>query len=352
MAFHGDCSSYPVPELLQWLDSSRKTGALTLSWEGGQRRLFLLTGQIVATASQGLWERVSRLMERGGEGHGDVILRQLRASGEAGPTARQLAEEDQMSGLVDLIASQRGQFSWTEDADRSGDEWVSMELSVRQVLFEALRRVDEQPDVERVLTGEHVVLRALGANPASDPLQRIMTSLIQATPGITVGQLWLSVGLPRGAVARAVYDLLRSNRVALDGTTPAPRKDAVTEMLEKGITLLRERQFDAAALVFATLLERDPTDRRVRECAIMAQRESVAALYRQLPPVLSFDTVDDPHTLLQLRPEERTLLAHAQAGWDVSTLVLSSPLKELDTLRALQRMERLGLLHPRRSVQS
>ncbi len=51
MAFHGDFSSYPLPELLQWLDGARKTGALQLSWEGGERKLFILSGQVVATAA-------------------------------------------------------------------------------------------------------------------------------------------------------------------------------------------------------------------------------------------------------------------------------------------------------------
>ncbi|NPC87277.1 DUF4388 domain-containing protein, partial [Pyxidicoccus fallax] len=32
MALHGDLFSYPLPEFLQWLDSSRKTGTLQLSW--------------------------------------------------------------------------------------------------------------------------------------------------------------------------------------------------------------------------------------------------------------------------------------------------------------------------------
>ena len=63
MALHGDLFSYPLPELLQWLDSSRKTGTLQLlSWEAGERKLFLLSGQVVAVANKSLWGRVARVL--------------------------------------------------------------------------------------------------------------------------------------------------------------------------------------------------------------------------------------------------------------------------------------------------
>ena len=66
MAFHGDLSSYPLPDLLQWLDASRKSGALSLSWESEQRKVFLLNGQIIASSAPGLWERLSRVVEQTG----------------------------------------------------------------------------------------------------------------------------------------------------------------------------------------------------------------------------------------------------------------------------------------------
>jgi hypothetical protein len=350
VAFHGDCSSYPVPELLQWLDSSRKTGALTLTWDAGQRRLFLLGGQVIATAAPGLWERLARVLEHGDEAPGERVMAQLRQgqSGEASIElgVRQLAEEDLLGALVDLVQAQRGQFHWTEDPDRGGDEWVSLELSVRQLLFEALRRVDEAPDVERALPHDHLLVQARDSVAPSDTLQRIVMHLAWRDPGATLSRLWLSLGLPRGVVLRAVYDLMRGGHLQVDGSGPA-RVDPIAEMLEKGAVLLRERQFDAAGLVFSTLLQRDPSDRRVREFARLAERENVAALYRDLPPTTTFDIAPEPSSRSALRPEERNVLSQLQSGWDVSAVILSSPVRELDALRSLARLVRLGVIRAR-----
>jgi hypothetical protein len=347
MAFHGDCSSYPVPDLLQWLDASRKTGALTLTWDAGQRKIFLLSGQIVATASSGLWERLARVMEHGDEAPGGRVMGLLR-SGQATEASvdmsvRQLAEDELIGALVALIAAQSGTFHWTEDPDRGGDEWVSLERPLRQALFEALRLCDEQHDVERALPTDHLVLEPKEGPAPGNALHRIIVHLARREQGLTLSRLWLSLGLSRGVALRAVYDLVRANRLTVVGGTSL-EADPIADMLEKGAVLLRERQFDAAGLVFTTLMQRDPGDRRVREFARLAEREHVAALYAELPPVTTFEVVHEPSTLSALRPEERTLVAHLQSGWDVSSVVLASSQRELDTLKSMTRLLRMGVL--------
>lgn len=351
MAFHGDLSSYPIPDLLQWLDASRKTGALTLSWDAGQRKIFLLTGQIVATAAPGLWERLARVMEQGGEARGERVLALLKRGQATEPAVttavRQIAEEDLIGSFIDLTDAHGGRFHWTEDPDRGEDEWVSMELPLRHVVFEALRRVDEAHEVERVFPHDHLVVRPVeGAIPPSHALGRAVLRLAAKEPAMTLSRVWLALGVSRGVVTRAVYDLLRTERVSVDGAR-SPEADPIAEMLEKGAVLLRERQFDAAALVFATLMQRDPGDRRVREFARMVEREHVASLYREIAPVTVFDASTDPQVLAALRPDERNLVGQLQSGWDVSAVVLASPQRELDTLKAIHKLVRQGVVTPR-----
>jgi len=351
MAFHGDLSSYPLPDLLQWLDASRKTGALTLSWDAGHRKIFLLTGQIVATAAPGLWERLARVMEQGGEAKGERVLALLKRGQAAEPAVttavQQIAEEDLLGAFIDLTAAQGGRFHWTEDPDRGEDEWVSMELPLRHVVFETLRRVDEAHEVDRVFPHDHLVVRpAQGAVTPSHALGRAVMRLVAREPTMTLSRVWLALGVSRGVVTRAVYDLLRTGRVVVDGAR-SPEADPIAEMLEKGAVLLRERQFDAAALVFATLMQRDPGDRRVREFARMVEREHVAALYRELAPVTVFDVTSEPQALAGLRADERSLVGQLQSGWDVSAVVLASPHRELDTLKSLHKLVRQGVVNPK-----
>ncbi len=346
MAFHGDLSSYPLPDLLQWLDASRKSGALSLSWEADQRKVFLLSGQIIASSAPGLWERLSRVVEQTGDARGDRVLAALKRAESLGTAIdgaiRQIAEEELVGSLVDLTPAQ-GRFHWSEDSDRGEDEWVSLELPLRHVLFETLRRMDEVTDVERSLPHEQLVLRgALGAKP-SHALHRAILGVINASDDVTLSRIRLSLGLARSVATRAVFDMLRSGSAVVVGAAPV-EADPIADMLEKGAILVRERQFDAAALIFAALLQSDPGDRRVREFARMVEREHVAAIYRDLPPLARFEVTDNSTILSSLRPEERSVVRSFQAGWDLSAVVLASTQRELETLKTVMRLIRMGAL--------
>lgn len=346
MAFHGDCSSYPVPELLQWLDASRKTGALHLTWEAGERKLFLLGGQVVATAAQGLYERIARVLDVGKEFNGVKVVAALKSGQlDASMTGavRQLAEEDLIGALTDVTATSGGRFHWTEDPDRGEDEWVSLELPLRHAVFESLKRLDESSEVERLLPDDTRILRGTKAAAPSHVLHRVIVRMVTSDTGLPLGRLWLSLGLPRTIVGRAVFDLVRAGKVTVEGAV-APQIDPVADMLEQGAILLRERQFDAAALVFMTLLKSDPQDRRVRDFARMVEREHVAALYREIPPVARLDVHEQPELMQVLRPEERQLVSQAKAGLDVSAIVLASGQKEVDALKLLHKLVRQGVL--------
>jgi hypothetical protein len=347
MAFHGDCSSYPVPELLQWLDASRKTGALHLTWDAGERKLFLLGGQVVATAAQGLYERIARVLDVGQEFEGVSVVSALR-SGQLNDRAmasavRQMAEEDLLGAITDVTATSSGRFHWTEDPDRGEDEWVSLELPLRHAVFESLKRLDETIDVERLLPDDTRLLRGVSGPAASHTLHRVIGRLVSRDGGLSLGRLWLSLGLPRTLVGRAVFDLARAGKLTVEGVQ-APQADPVADMLEQGAILLRERQFDAAGLVFMTLLKSDPQDRRVRDFARMVEQEHVAALYREIPPVARLSAHEEPSMMQLLRPEERHFVNQAKAGLDVSAIVLASGQKELDALKLLHKLVRQGVV--------
>ncbi|QSQ16524.1 DUF4388 domain-containing protein [Myxococcus landrumensis] len=355
MALHGDLFSYPLPEFLQWLDSSRKTGTLQLSWEAGERKLFLLSGQVGATASEGLRGRVARLLALAKLASGAKVLAAFDelsrtpdvdaafdVHGLQARWIRDLGREELFAAMTDLTIAGRGTFHWTEDADRSGEDWVPSDMSIRELLFESLRWVDEQPDVDKALPIDALSVRALTPPSPSQPLMhRIILGL--CTKPHNLGRLRLSMGVSRSSVTRRVYELLRAKLVEVDGA-PQVEADPVAEMLEKGAVLMREGQYDAAGIVCASLLASDPADRRVREFARLVQREHVAALYSEMPPLLIPMVVHDPQGMSLLKPEERQIAGLVSGTWDVSTIVLASPARELETLKTLAKLLRMGLL--------
>lgn len=354
MALHGDLQSYPLPELLQWLDSSRKTGSLHLSWDESDRGLYLSAGQVVAVSSPSLSERIARVLEAGRLASGQEVLSLLRQMRRSGSTevftahgldprvARELAQEELYGAVADLTQVGGGTFHWTEDSDRGDEDWVPVELGVRQLLFEALRWVDELAEVERALPLDSLVVRSRMAPSPEQPIiwQVILTACL---PEQSLGRLRLVLGMPRSGLIRRVYDLLRGQMVQVEGA-PQLENDPVADMLEKGAVLVRERQFEAAALVFGALLKSDPGDRRVREFAQMVEREHIASFYRELQPVSVPALLELPDASARLRPEERQVASLVNGKWDVATIVLASQSRELETLKCLAKLARMGLV--------
>ena len=356
MALHGDLTSIPLPELLQWLDGARKSGALTLAWEGGERKLFIEQGHVVAAALPGFRERIARLLATLGEGEAGQVLAAFAEMGDGEDAearfaarglhlraVRELVRDELLGAVVDLTLAGRGQFHWTEDGDRTQDLWAPAELGLRELLFESLRWMDEQPEVDRALPFDSLTVRARrGVLPPAAFLPRV---LVRACgQGQHLGKLRLTVGSPRSAINRRLYELMRANLVEVEGA-PRLEADPVADMLEKGAVLVREAQYDAAGLICSSLLASDPADRRVREFARLVLLEHVAALYAELPPVAVAVLVQSGEALSLLKPEERQVAGLVNGSWDVSTLVLASPVRELDTLRILAKLVRLGLLH-------
>src|SRR5262249_8332984 len=149
------------------------------------------------------------------------------------PRVTSLAEDDLLGALVDITQTQAGRFHWSEDPDRGEDEWVPLELSLRHVLFESLRFIDEMPDVERAVPSDTLVVTPIEAAAPNRTLQRLLVSLAQAHTGMTTGRLWLMLGLTRTVVTRAIFELVRTAHLTLEGA-PAPEADPIADMLEKG----------------------------------------------------------------------------------------------------------------------
>ncbi|MFL5322036.1 MAG: DUF4388 domain-containing protein, partial [Myxococcaceae bacterium] len=347
--------SFPVPDLLQWVDSSRKTGTLQVSWDAGERKLFVLSGQVLATSAKGLHERIARMLSLSELAQGELVLagfREMLASSDTAepfkkrgidPLLPRFLANEELHGIVaDLTMAQQGRFHWTEDSDRSDEEWVQVDVSVRELVFEALRWVDEQSEVDRALPNESMTVKALARPTADLPLiQRVILRMCR--DGITLGRLRLAMGLSRSAANRRVYDLLRAARVSVEGA-PTLERDPISDMLEKGAVLVRERQFDAAGMVFASLLASDPADRRVQEFARMVEHEHTASLYGEMPPIDVPQLTATSAELSHLRPEERYVSSLVNGTWDVATIVLASQARELETLKALAKLRRMGAL--------
>jgi DNA-binding Lrp family transcriptional regulator len=326
----GDLETFPFPDLLQWLDHSRRAGAVEV--DAGEGAPF--------------WIEVSdrRIVRSAGPQVDPAALGTLAGWRPAEPPEA-LAAEACADRIVDLFLSPaQGRFTLVDDG-AAPDGGVRLDLGLGQTTLEGLRRLDEWPGLDRRYPSDAALLRPAGAGAGRSPAERAL--LEAARRGVSLAEARLALGVSRPALLRRVDALRDLGLVAVDGVSAHP--DPVARLVGQAQALVAQRQFDEASIVFKALLAADPSDRRVRALLREAEREQVAALYEELSPMAvpalarGAGTLDGP-AALRLSAADREVAGRVNGRWDVASVALASPLREVETLRSLRKLVRLGLV--------
>jgi len=216
-------------------------------------------------------------------------------------------------------------------------------VALRVLVMEGLRHLDELPSLLAAYPDDGARL-GLTAQPVPRDVHPMGHHvLLCAKERLSLGEARLRLGVSRPALLRRMRELHTQGLLAVEGSDG--RVDPVSRLISQAAVLLRERQFEEAAIVFSTLLASDPSDVRLRRMLQDAEREQVAALYTELHP-LAVARLTDSLALRgrRLTRTEREVAERINGRWDVSSLVLSSPLREVETLKSLRRLVRLGVV--------
>ena len=326
----GDLATFPLPDLLQWIDNSRRAGVVEIdSGDGAPFWLQVHDRRIVAASRPP--PQPAGLGSLAGWTHSE-------------PT-EQLWPEACADRIVDLFLSPGlGRFTLVDDA-AGFDDRVALDLGVGQMTLEGLRRLDEWPDLDARYPSEAALLCADGSGRARTPGQR--ATLEAARRRVSIAEARLALVLSRPALLRRIEALRELGLAHVEGV--APHADPVSSLIDKAQALVVERQFDEAAIVFRSLLAADPSDRRVRNLLREAEREQVAALYEELSPVAVPVLLGGPESLAspaarRLTGGDREVAGRINGSWDVSSIALACPFREVETLRSLRKLVRLGLI--------
>jgi hypothetical protein len=329
----GDLETFPLSELLQWLDQSRRAGVLEIEAGGAPLWMEIHDRHVVACARPA------------GEGSGLGTLARWRPSEP--PEA--LWPEACADRIVDLFLPAAAPARFTFGDDAAGfDGGVPLALGLGQVTLEGIRRLDEWPQLDRRAPSEAVLLSA-GAAASAQPRTPMQRALVEAARrGLSLGEARLALGLSRPAMLRRTEALRELGLVHVEGAGAAA--DPVARLVDQAQALVAERQFDEAAIVFRSLLAADPSDRRVRTLLREAEREQLAALYEELSPVavpvLAAAPAGggDAAARRRLTQADQEVATRVNGRWDVASIALACPLREVETLKSLRKLVRLGLV--------
>lgn len=386
----------PLPDLLQWLGTARRSGTLQIERNKVVKWIVLEDGRVVGCSSDDPPERLGQfLLSRGRitEEQLREALRLQEASDkhlgmilvETGALSQQELEGHLAAKSEETIYSI---FDWQdalfrfEDGRREVRHVMPVSLRVEDILLRGLKRHDEMQRIREVFHDPAQVLRRTQRVAPPDLFHgRMARQIYEAIDGQrTVGEILL---LARGSeylVKKFLYELQRNGFVEIAGTrkreaappeqvvqpgrlepraasasgavaTPpaAPRIDLQTG-LATAREMIKSGDFDAALRTLDAVYRQQPHDESLRRLMAETEAAFIEKAYRHYLPAGKIPVLTRSLEALEsecLTPEEFFLISRIDGSWDVKSIVQITPLREPRALRTLKALRERGIIELR-----
>jgi hypothetical protein len=377
MALYGDFRSFPVTDLLQWVESSRKTGVIEIEQRHIKKAIVCREGRIVACTSDDPSTRLGQSLlaqrkitesqlqdalaihEASGKILGEVLVESGMVTLEVVVEHVAAKAEEAIYGLFDQ-----------EDAffrfDENGEEpvyLVPVDLNVQDILLKGLKRYDEMNQMREVFTDPGVILaRTLKELPAGVSASRASLRLLQAVDGErTLEEILLHTRGSEYLVTRFLFQLFRSNLLEIRGIRPVaplvpsdqPQNDTRSETgsgvsgeIELAGQLMERGEHDAAIAVLEATSRAWPGAPTVRQMISRAEAEYFEKISQLIPSsaVPIMDTELNELACESLSPGEAYLTTLIDGVAEIKSIQWIAPMRALDVLRNLQRLLDRGMI--------
>jgi len=363
----GLLSSMSLPELLQWVKFGQKTGTLIFERKGTIKKIYLERGLVVSASSSDPREYLGQILLCFGliseeklaqafllqKGSGKLlgkILSEIMGLKEPQILAalRMKIEET----LYDIFLWDEGRFLFVEEQSNFSDhERLSTALTIDQVMFEGARRLDEWKEFKKQFPSDDVVFAPkVGADLGDLQKNFLITKIFKAFDGkATMRRVLLETRAPEYRGTEAVAKLVWGGHLEAVKRYAGPRlNEQVSEgdFLKKSQEALKADQIEDAFNLVEEHLFSQPEDseglklhRQLSELYLDDLRKKFPG---ELVPKLTFEL-----NLLNekpLSPRESFIASRMNGVWNVKSLIMVSPLGELESLRVLKKLCEQGIV--------
>lgn len=369
MPLSGTFDTMQLTDVIQWIHATHQSGTLTVSVELEDTHLIFDQGEVVAVGTDDplRLDLGQTLLARGVINEAQLVYALRRTDGERS-VVDVLVESGALEAddigryqvehifdyALDLFLHHEGSFLFSSAASTQlllfpteipAENLLKHPISTQQLLLDAMRQLDEWQRIQALFPNPYVIVHALEGTTEN----RVWRELRRAGGLLSVGELTLRVGRSRFFVYKMLYEAYQAGLVAMDEQSSMPadnlRDEPVEMLLRNSRILLEEHQHEEAREVLATVLHVEPDNREARKLLSELRANHLVSLYQHVPPhrvpVLTLDA--DALAKLDLTPRENYLASRLDGHWDVASLVVATPLSELDTLRMLKKFLHAGI---------
>ena len=366
MGISGNLETMGLPEVLQWIATSRKTGTLYLRRGAVEKRIVFQHGTVYSSWSNHPRESLGQFLIRDRYVTEEQLFKALVRQEENGQLLGGilvadglLSQEDLRQALTtkaeetvyDLFLWPDGSFEF-----RDGDlpDLLHVDLPVTHVILEGIRRVDEWRRIRAVFPASDSTFTvrdgATGRNAAE------VHALSLARAGKTLPQIALEMRRSEFDAASVLFGLHERGLVEVGETPARPRSgrdtvEVIAQLLSEGAECLRERRYVGAVNVFEQVLAMDPLNHRARKGlagaqeALEAERLSRDMQILDRVPVIVMDLQELTREILD--PQEGFVLSRVNGAWDIRSILKICPIEEQEALLIFSRLHKRGVLELR-----
>jgi hypothetical protein len=358
MSLRGDLRTMPLPDVLQWVGTGRKTGTLHVERRSVQKRIILREGVVFSSWSNDPRESLGQFLIRLRLVSEEQLFRALLAQEEKGRLLgsilvgdRILAEDDLRRALkakaeetiYDLFLWPSGQFEFRE-GEFPDNIHITFETPVTPVILEGIRRVDEWQRIRTVFSSMDTTFKAIVQPSAvADAVDRQL--LGYAAAGRSLAEMSLELRRSDFETAALLFDmhargLVAANPVHGDGSVADP-VGAIQALLTLAYQRLQERRYDAALKAYEDVLSVDRLNQNAKKglIATMEARKREKQ-QREVPRDKVPRVAVDFQTLTRekLDPQEGFVLSRVNGEWDVQSILKLCPMGEEEAMLIFARL--------------
>jgi hypothetical protein len=363
MGLQGNLATIILPDVLQLLSTSLKTGILHVQGKGGiTKKVTFRNGRIISTSSSDPREYLGQFLISRGYISEEQLNKAMETQLQTGImlgrilTTVGVVSDDELRSILQLKAEEslydiflwdEGRFEF-EELEIVDDGLVSIDLDVTSLIMEGVRRKDEWARIRSIFSSDRIVLSKTEAE--LDPSVANPHSLVWRAYEIFDGKKSLAdaaleLHTTEFLVSEAAFRLHDRGLLTLAGEKARPEEKAYAEIQRKLLTeaakALEEKKYDEALNLYRYLQKTLPGDEEVA-LGLSRSEECVSqAFFQQVVPLSSVLELAIPLsdlTKLDLTPQEGYLASRANGSWDIGAILKVSPLPERDALRAIRKL--------------
>jgi hypothetical protein len=364
MSLSGRLKTMDLAELLQWVTIGRKTGSLAFVKEKTKVYIYLQDGKIISSKSNDPTKQLGQFLLFQGKltevqlKHAFEIHQQSRTLlGKVLVQERLISQDDVQQALVtrtaeviyDLFLWEDGYFHFSGSGYELED-LILINIDINSLLFEGVRRKDEWVRIRSVFPNNDVVLALRsGADLKSLELNAMQKKLLYLlTLKKTISEMILEMHGSDFPVCYELFQLYDKGIVEIEEIRQTiVEVESPANLFDKGLELVRSRRYQDAIATFQEVIRLDPQNVLASEQIEQAEKAICQEFYRNSIPAGRIPYYIVPESSLtrhNLTHEEGFVASRINGTWDVKSIVMLSPLRELEILQVLDKLMKMSLI--------